>query len=147
MRIVHRDEGGRTVVTGLAPGIPLDRAVRRLGLREVPHVVLADADAPSAELGVGAWKLDGDRVVLDMEAARAAHMAAIRQARNEALAALDIAWNRAMDADDMATARQIGQQRQRLRDIPQTFDMHAARTPAALRALWPEGLAARPPGP
>lgn len=147
MRIVYRDEDGRTVVTGLAPGIPLDRAVRRLGLREVPHVVLADADAPSTELGVGAWKLDGDQVVLDMEAARAAHMDAIRQARNEALHDLDIAWNRAMDAGDTAAARQIGRQRQTLRDIPQTFNLNAARSPAALRAMWPEALAARVPGP
>jgi len=145
MRIVHLDEAGRTVVTGLAPGVPLDRALRRLGLRDVPHVLVSDEAAPPTVMGIGAWRLDGKRVVLDMAAARAAHMDMIRHARDEELRALDIAWNRATDAGDHALARRIGQQRQKLRDLPQTFNMNNARSPAELREMWPEALADRRP--
>lgn len=75
-----------------------------------------------------------------MAAARAAHLAAIRRARDAALAQADVEWMKAMDAGDTARAQAVGRERQRLRDIPQRFSLAGAGSAAELLALWPEGL-------
>lgn len=74
---------------------------------------------------------------LDMAAARQHHMDRIRKARDRALEALDSPWMQAIEAGDQEAAAEIAQVKQALRDIPQTFNLSGAQTPAALMALWP----------
>jgi hypothetical protein len=77
----------------------------------------------------------------DMPTARGIHLEMIRGARNAELAALDTPFMRAVEAGDTDAQAAIAKQKQTLRDIPQTFDLTTSvRTPAQLKALWPDGL-------
>lgn len=77
-----------------------------------------------------AWAWTG-AVSIDMPKARDIHMGRIRAARDAELAKLDI---------EQLKGNDVTAEKQRLRDIPQTFDLTAAATPDELKALWPEGL-------
>lgn len=75
-----------------------------------------------------AW---GHDLKVDMPRARAIHMDKIRIARDEKLVGLDIETLR---GNDVQVAKQ------KLRDIPQSFDLSVAKTPDSLKLLWPEEL-------
>jgi hypothetical protein len=66
-----------------------------------------------------------------MEKARAIHLGRIRSARNRELARLDIEQLKGID---------VAAEKQRLRDLPATFDLAAATTPEELKSLWPDEL-------
>ena len=73
-------------------------------------------------------------ITIDMAVARNIHRDRIRQARTDALAALDVAYMRAQEqGQDTAT---IVAQKQELRDAPADPAIAAATTPAELKAIW-----------
>lgn len=78
-----------------------------------------------------AWEIKGAGLAVDMVKAQAVHMDEIRKARNTKLNELDIETLKGVDVQG---------EKQALRDIPQTFDLTKAKTPEALKKLWPEGL-------
>ena len=77
-----------------------------------------------------------------MPAARDLHMGRIRKRRDAELAKLDVPFIQAIERADAAEQARMGALKQTLRDIPQTLDLKAAKTPAALKALWPAELPA-----
>ena len=77
---------------------------------------------------------------VNMSKARVIQMDAIRIARDAELDARDITFMRAVEAGDTVTQATIAAEKQTLRDIPQTFDLKIARTPAQLKNKWPDGL-------
>ena len=89
-----------------------------------------------------AWRDDGAEVVTDRTQAEAIKMDRIRQVRNQQLCAEDINWHKASGDDAKAT---VETERQRLRDIPATFDISTSAFPtiANLRQAWPD-LTAEP---
>ena len=92
-----------------------------------------------------AWRFDKDtrKIYTDMDAARIKHMDLIRIHRDKELRALDVEWMKAMGQNDQVRARAIETERQRLRDIPQTFDLSKATTPEELKSTWPSGVTNR----
>lgn len=82
-------------------------------------------------------------VRVNMEKARIIHMDVIRRVRNAELTAQDLPFIRAVEAGDTDAQAAIAAHKQMLRDIPQTFDLITARTPAHLKSLWPDGLPTR----
>lgn len=72
----------------------------------------------------------GTQIDIDMNVARNVHMNKIRRARDERLEELD-----KRKYDDSFEV-----ERQKLRDLPQTFDLTKANTPEAINALWPTEL-------
>lgn len=85
---------------------------------------------------------------VNMAKARGLHMKRIRAARDRELDRID-RENKALlarvgaglgNAADRQAVAAIEAQKQPLRDIPQTFDLTGAATPAELKALWPAGL-------
>ena len=92
----------------------------------------------------GAWEMDTDgRPKVNRAKAEAIQMDFIRVARNMKLVKLDsLQIQAAGQADDVGRAR-IEQEKQILRDIPQTFNLSASRTLAALKASWPAELLAQ----
>ena len=79
-----------------------------------------------------AWcRGDGKSIDVDMPKARTIHMGRIRQVRDAELARLDI---------EQLKGNDVAAQKQKLRDIPQTFDLTVAATPGELKALWPADL-------
>ncbi len=81
-------------------------------------------------------------ISVNMDKARAIHLAEIRRVRNLELAALDITFMRAVEAGDTDAQATIASEKQVLRDIPQTFEL-TARTPEELKGKWPSELPGR----
>jgi hypothetical protein len=86
-----------------------------------------------------AWEWASDSVRVNMSKARDIVMGKIRRARNAALVATDVTFVRAVEAGDSVAQAKIAQEKQVLRDIPQTFDL-TATTPAQLKTRWPTQL-------
>jgi hypothetical protein len=78
---------------------------------------------------------------VNMAKARVIHMNNIRAIRNRELAAKDITFMRAVEDGDADAQATIKNEKQNLRDIPQTFDITTGvDTPEQLKAKWPDGL-------
>ena len=83
-------------------------------------------------------------VNVNMDKARAIHLAEIRRVRNEELAKEDITFMRAVEAGDTDAQNTIKTKKQTLRDLPATFDITTdVDTPEKLKAKWPTELPAR----
>lgn len=92
---------------------------------------VSDAEIPKDKTFRNAWDIVDGKITVDLPKARQVHMAKIRYARNKKLNELDVETLKGVDVQD---------QKQVLRDIPQTFDLTIAQTPDELKALWPEQL-------
>lgn len=88
----------------------------------------------------GALRWNGSRLFIDMAVARSIHMDRIRAARDAKLEALDREWMAAVGQNQKALAEKIEVERQRLRMLPENFDLSHARTPKTLASLWPKDL-------
>jgi hypothetical protein len=89
----------------------------------------------------GAWEMDTDgRPKIDMPKARVVHRDHIREVRNVELEKLDVPYMRAVEAADTDEQTNISNQKQILRDLPQTFDLDGYTTPATLKDAWPDEL-------
>lgn len=152
-RIVYtRPDGGMSIVCP-APEFmarfpdeesALQRVMERLPADISDITICEVSEIPTDRTFRDAWQRDKtpspDVVGIDMEKARTIHMDRIRERRNAKLQALDAPWMRAMGQGDSATASQVEGERQKLRDVPQRFDLKKARTPDELKALWPSEL-------
>lgn len=78
-----------------------------------------------------AWEIKNGSITVDMEKAREVHLSNIRGQRDKALEALDV---ETLKGNDVQAEKQV------LRDLPQNFDLSIAKTPEALKALWPDEL-------
>ena len=118
----------------IARGLPGHRPLVLLGSCEQEAL-------PADRYFRNAWKWSDDEITVDMSKARDIHMAAIRSVRDQRLKDLDIAMLRAIEAQDVEAQTSVADEKQTLRDIPQTFDLSQARTAASLKGLWPSHLA------
>jgi len=87
-----------------------------------------------------AWEDTGTAIRVNMPKARVIHMDRIREKRNEELQKLDIPFMTASERNDQANMEKISVQKQKLRDIPQTYDLSGFKTPEELKAFWPKEL-------
>jgi hypothetical protein len=115
----------------------------RLGLAfsETPYKIVDDAALPDRAFR-GAWRTcqqQGLRV--DMDAARDIHRGRLRAARAPKLAALDIEYQRADEAEDTDRKRALAARKQALRDVTNDPRINLAATPAELAAVIPQELA------
>ena len=129
-RIIYEKFCGGVAVVIPAPAVPIEEAARAVP-EGTPHEVVRSRDLPGDRYFRDAWTMAGREVGVDMEKARAIHMGRIRSARNRELTRLDIEQLKGVD---------VSVDKQRLRDLPATFDLTRAATPDDLKALWPENL-------
>ena len=109
----------------------IEAEIRRSNIDFVSFDLIDEAAIPVDRTFRNAWtKCPINGVKIDMDKARVIHMDRIRAARDERLTELD-KRKYGSDHDD---------ERQRLRDIPQTFNLSKANTPEELKALWPTEL-------
>lgn len=109
------------------------------GIAINPQIVTID-QIPSDRAFRDAWEHEGDKIAVNMDKARDIHMDNIRTVRNKALADLDVETIKAVGKSDSKALDDVEAKKQALRDIPQTFDLSAARTPEELKNLWPTEL-------
>jgi hypothetical protein len=111
----------------------------------VPYEVIDDAK-PAVHAFLedrtfrGAWENTSKNLTVNMSKARVIHMDRIRKKRNEELQKLDIPFMMAAERNDQTTMEKITAQKQKLRDIPQTYDLSGFKTPEKLKAAWPKEL-------
>lgn len=137
-RILFESEGGLAV---LIPAKNTGLSLAEIAAKDIPSGVdfeiVPAAAIPQDRTFRGAWRKGAGRVDVDMPAARTIHMNRIRAARDLELARLDVEYVKADESGNSANKAAIAQQKQALRDIPQTFDLTTATSPAELSALWP----------
>lgn len=108
-----------------------------------PLAVLGECDEldlPPDRYFRDAWAYSGGKVQVDMHLARSIHMVHIREARDAVLSGLDVPWMKAVEAGDRVAIDAIVIEKQKLRDIPQNFDLSHRLTPGTLKLSWPDGL-------
>lgn len=88
----------------------------------------------------GAWQFNGAAVEIDMAKARDIHRDNLRVERAPKLAALDVAYMKALETSGDTAA--IAAEKQALRDVTADARIEAAATPEALKALTLEILTA-----
>ena len=99
----------------------------------------ADASAvtvPSDRLFRGAWSLSGDVISEDLATAKTLFKDKIREVRKELLEAQDIAYMRAIEADDTSAKTAAANAKTALRDAPAASAISDATTIAELKAAW-----------
>lgn len=150
LRIVYtRPDGGVSVVVPAPSFVAKFRteadAIAAIRAKDVPPDATdvterTTDDLPKDRLFRNAWRMAVNKPAVDLPAARQIHMDRIRQVRDAELAKLDVAFMRAVERGDRQEQSAIAADKQRLRDLPQTFDLTVAQTPDDLAALWPDGL-------
>jgi len=93
----------------------------------------ASLTVPTDRTFRGAWTFNGNAVEIDMTAALAIHKDNLRAERAPRLAALDVAYMKALEAG--TGAAEIAAQKETLRNITDDARLAAATTPDELKAL------------
>ena len=99
-------------------------------------IILDDSDLPTFMLD--AYRVRGGVIAPDMTVARDLFRGMMRVARAPKLAALDVAFQRALETGSDTSI--IVAQKQALRDVTSDPAIEAAQTPDELKQVWPSIL-------
>lgn len=96
----------------------------------------AEVTVPSDRHFRGAWSLSGDVISEDLDAAKVLFKDKIREVRKPLLEAQDVAYMRAIEADDTSAKTAAANAKTALRDAPAASAITDATTIAELKAAW-----------
>ena len=94
------------------------------------------ATIPSDRHFRNAWKLNGSVMAEDMTAAKVIFKDKIREVRKPLLEAEDVAYMKALEADDASAKTASVAKKKALRDAPAATAIENADTVAKLKAAW-----------
>ena len=94
------------------------------------------ATVPSDRHFRGAWSLDGTVITEDITAAKVIFKDKIREVRAPLLAAEDVVYMKALEADDASAKSASVTKKAALRDAPAASAINSADTIAKLKAAW-----------
>ena len=94
------------------------------------------ATVPSDRHFRGAWSLDGTVISEDVTAAKVIFKDKIREVRGPLLAAEDVVYMKALEADDSSAKAASVTKKAALRDAPAASAIGSADTIAKLKAAW-----------
>ena len=94
------------------------------------------ATVPSDRHFRGAWSLDGTVITEDITAAKVIFKDKIREVRAPLLAAEDVVYIKALEADDSSAKSASVTKKAALRDAPAASAIDSADTIAKLKAAW-----------
>ena len=94
------------------------------------------ATVPSDRHFRGAWSLSGKVITEDMTAAKVIFKDKIREVRAPLLAAEDVVYMKALEADDASAKSASVTKKAALRDAPAASAIDSADTIAKLKAAW-----------
>ncbi len=94
------------------------------------------ATIPSDRHFRNAWKLSGSVMAEDMTAAKVIFKDKIREVRKPLLEAEDVAYMKALEADDASAKTASVNKKKALRDAPSATAIENADTVAKLKAAW-----------
>ena len=87
-----------------------------------------------------ALSCDGGKLQHDMQKAREIHRDNLRRERAPLLAALDVEYQRADEAEDVGAKKEVAAKKKALRDVTKDPRIAEAKTCDELKAVWPECL-------
>lgn len=139
-RIIYEKDGQLNIVIPAKQFLDDGGTLQNIIDKNVPagltHQIIDTVNIPSDRTFRDAWKKSPDKIIdVDMPKARVIHMGRIRLVRDKELEKMDREIERDRDNGVNVTAKQNA--RQKLRDIPQTFDLELFKTPQALKNAWP----------
>ena len=140
--VLTRADGTVAVMT--FPGMPTPSDIaaelaKMPGQQFVSHRLLDAAELPSTREYRDAWTDSGSGPLShDMPRAREIHKARLRAERAPLLAALDVEYQRAIEANDSGRKQRVAATKQRLRDVTADPRIQAAETIDALAAVQVE---------
>ena len=99
-------------------------------------IAAADATVPSDRHFRNAWTLSGSTINEDITEAKKIFQDKIREVRNPLLAAEDVIYMKALEADDASAKTASVAKKKALRDAPAASAISSADTIAKLKAAW-----------
>jgi hypothetical protein len=142
--VVKRADGGISIIRPTDEGLANPALLERDALAVPGYVSHREYDEtveePQDRSFRDAWE-DNGKLEINIVKARPIHMNYLRRLRAVKLPTLDQAYLRADEAGNATLKQQIAQLKQKLRDIPQTYDLSTAKTPEELKAMIPTELA------
>ncbi len=131
----------------LIPIVNIDQSLKQIIESDIPdeleYKIINIDDLPKDRTFRNAWTMD---LTIDMESARDIWREKIRQARDKALADLDVPYMRALEENDKREMQTISNKKQTLRILPRVVDLSLYTNPQALKAFWPHELKEYPHG-
>ena len=145
--MIHR----RFVMAGVNGGLTEDEVYQLIADRDCPAMndvgvactdihQLDSADLPQSRVFRDEWECIGGKVNPNMPKARLKHMNRLRPVRNDELEKESGSKYRLPPAIEALLPTETKTKLQRLRDIPQTFDLEQYTTPEALQEAWPDDI-------
>lgn len=131
--IYENNKGGVSIVVPVIDD--MDAVIRKCVPEGASYEVIEGASIPSDRNFRNAWIKNGKVIEVDMPKARLIHMDCLRKVRDVELEKTDQELLRAIE--DGKDTVSIKDKRQELRDVPQTFNLEEAKTPEALKEMWP----------
>ena len=128
---LKKNDGSVSIMKVIKDGVDIDEEVKKVpGLSDKVESwnEIDESSVPKDRYFRNAWTHD---LSIDMDKAKSIHMDVIREKRDEKLKELDIETLKGND---------VQEEKQALRDLPQTFDLSKADTPEKLKKLWPKEL-------
>lgn len=130
-RILYSNPDGTLAIVVPAPGAEMEEVLRAVPASAEWREVHMD-DLPEDRTFRGAWKTD---LTVCMEAARGIHRDRLRAERAPELAALDVAYVRALEGGKQSEVDAVVDRKRALRDAPANPAIDAAETPEELAAI------------
>jgi len=135
-RIVYKNPDGSCAI--VVPSPKWEKSIEELAEKDVPDGrnwrIVDVSNIPQDRTYREAWTDDSatETIQVDMDKARKIHMdKIIRPMRDKKLRDLDI---------EQMKGKNVQEQKQTLRDIPQKYDLSGAETPEQLKAMIPDEL-------
>lgn len=147
--LYERPDGGVSIVCPAQPydertGTGTKLTIQEIAAKDVPlgvpYRIVDSSELPTDRTFRNAWVMSGIAVAVDMTKAREVHREHLRVLRAPVLAALDIAFLRAIEAGDVPRQAEIAAQKEALRTVTDDPAIDAATTPDELKAVIPEIL-------
>jgi hypothetical protein len=112
-----------------------DDLVERIRLKLGDCFLIDSSEIPQDRTYRAAWVATEGTVSIDLDKAKAIHRDGLRARRSLLFPALDVAWMKAIAAEDKVTAANIEQQRQKLRDVTENSRVAMAQSIEELKIL------------
>ncbi len=136
--------GGLAILTPSPRELAAGKTIEEIATKDFPagtqFKVVNKSDLPNVFRG--AWKLQGNKVEIDLDKAKDVRLQELRLERNEALKELDLPFTVALEQADAGRVRKLGLKKQILRDLPEKIaaELQGVTEIAGLQTYKPEEL-------
>jgi hypothetical protein len=134
--IIYAQQDGKLAIVYPASDVSIEDVVKRSVPANTPHSIVSDVSHIESDYADGYIYEDGEAVA-DIDKCKSLHLDKFRAARAPKLAALDVAFMRAVEQGDAEKQSEIAAIKQELRDVTK---VELPETLEEIKAVWPEIL-------